>query len=438
MKLPDFFTTTRGAALLRRQRIAVLTMILTVSALVDVRADSLNRNESATEKYRLVWVDDPTSTAIVAWNQKSGDPGVVHFGSNDHGRQADRYERIAEVARVQEYDGMRNCFARLSGLEADTRYFFCIRDESGVSRRFQFRTAPDLAKPFTFVSGGDSRNFRDVRILANQLSERLQPLFIAFTGDMINKDEAAEWVDWLDDWQHTISEDGTMIPIVAHRGNHERRPETIPNYFDTPEDAYFSFNIGGDLFRYYTLNSQIPAVGKQEDWLDNDLKKHAATVTHLVAGYHKPMRPHVSAKSEGENPMHWADNFYKHGVDLVLESDSHVMKRTQPLKPDAKGHEGFSAAPNDPRATVYIGEGCWGAPLRAADDAKPWTIDTESFNGFDWVLVTPQEIRVKTVRVEGHAKVPRVEHESPFALPEGMNLWKAKGGAVLRIPADRK
>ncbi len=91
--------------------------------------------------------------------------------------------------------------------------------------------------------------------------EKLRPLFIAFTGDMINKDRAEEWVEWLDDWQKVISKDGHVIPIVAHRGNHERRPETIHHHFDTPMDAFFAFSIGGELFRYYTLNSEIPATG---------------------------------------------------------------------------------------------------------------------------------------------------------------------------------
>ncbi len=333
---------------------------------------------------------------------------------------------------------MENCFVRLKNLKPDTQYFFIIKDEDSTSSRFKFRTAPDKPKPFTFVAGGDSRNFRDVRIAANQLCEKLRPLFVAFTGDMINKDEAGEWEEWLDDWQHTIGKDGNMIPIVAHRGNHERRPETVPNYFDTPEDAYFSFSIGGDLFHYLTLNSQIPATGAQEKWLDRELKKVSGKTTHLVAGYHKPMRPHVSAKSEGDNPMEWADNFYRYGLDLSLESDSHVMKRTVPLKPDADGFEGFSAAKKgDKNATVYIGEGCWGAPLRGADDAKPWTLDTASFNGIDWIRVSPEDIQIKTVKVKNVAKVERVDPKDPFKNPKGLQLWDAKGGEVLVVPADR-
>jgi hypothetical protein len=159
-------------------------------------------------------------------------------------------------------------------------------------------------------------------------------------------------------------------------------------------------------------------------------------VVHLVAGYHKPMRPHVSKKSEGTNPMHWAGVFHEHGFDLVVESDSHVMKRTLPLRPDPSGPEGFRAAPGDPKATVYIGEGCWGAPLRPADDSKPWTVDAASFNGFDWIRVSGRSMEVKTVRIENAAGVRQVEAAEPFRTPAGLRLWQAKGGEVLSIPAD--
>ncbi|MEM9283076.1 MAG: metallophosphoesterase family protein [Verrucomicrobiota bacterium] len=419
----------------------LIVLLVSYLALVSVTSDEATGDSpfyySQTDKYRVVWVADPSTEAVIAWNQTKGEPATVHYGAIDEGRVAAKYSHAINPQRVQQYDGMKNCFAKLSGLDSDTRYFFCLKDEYGISRRLYFHTAPAKPKPFTFISGGDSRNFRDVRVLANQFAERLRPLFIAFTGDMINQDVAEEWEDWLNDWQHTISSDGRMIPFVPHRGNHERRPETIRNFFHTPRGDYFAFNIGGGLFRYYALNSEIPANGPQENWLEQDLQQHASVTTHLVAGYHKPMRPHVSKKSEGENPMHWADNFYRHGLDLALESDSHVIKRTLPLKPDSRGPEGFTAAPGDPRATVYIGEGCWGAPLRAADDPKPWTIATESFNGFDWIRVSQEKMEVKTVRVEGNADFKSVEESNLFAEPEGMKLWQAGGEIVLTIPSDR-
>ena len=88
-------------------------------------------------------------------------------------------------------------------------------------------------------------------------------------------------------------------------------------------------------------------------------------------------------------------------------------------------------------ATVYIGEGCWGAPLRAADDSKPWTVAADSFNGFDWIQVTPEEILIKTIKVQGSANFPAVDTAAPFETPEGVELWEAGGEAILSLPADQ-
>lgn len=396
-----------------------------------------NANTSKTEKYRLVWFEDPATTATFVWNQVEGDPAVLHYGPKNFDRDAKKYPKREKADEVVKYDGMKNCMVTLRNLKPDSWYFMCLADDSGVSRRFYFRTAPDKPKSFTFIAGGDSRNFRDVRQAANTLVRKLQPLFVAFTGDMINRDNAVEWTDWLDDWQLTIDENGRLIPIAPHRGNHEARADSVPSHFGMPKDSYAAFNVGGDLFRYYILNSQIPADGSQGRWLTSDLRKNAKGVTHLVAGYHKPMRPHTSGKPLGRNPYKWAETFYDAGFDLVLESDSHVMKRTLPLKPDSGGEGGFKAAPDDPKATIYVGEGCWGAPLRRADVKYPWTVDRAAFNGFDWVHVTPEAIFDKTVKVEKVSSVGDVDLKDPFKNPKGLSLWKPSGGEeVLKIPAD--
>ena len=398
---------------------------------------SMNTNTSKTEKYRLVWFEDPTTTATFVWNQLAGDPATLYYGLKNEGRNKSKYAKRKDVDRVVEYDGMRNCMVTLKNLEPDSLYFMCLADGAGVSRLFYFRTAPDQPQPFTFVCGGDSRNFRDIRQAANMMCKKLSPLFVAFTGDMINRDNATEWSDWLDDWQLTIGDKGRLLPIVPHRGNHEARSDSVPSHFGSSKDSYGAFNIGGDLFRYYILNSEIPADGAQGNWLRSDLQKNGKGVTHLVAGYHKPMRPHTSGKALGRNSYKWAGTFYEAGFDLVMESDSHVMKRTLPLKPFTGNGEDFIAAPNDPNATVYLGEGCWGAPLRRADVKYSWTVGTAAFNGFDWLQVTPKAIFDKTVKVENVAQVGLVDLQNPYENPEGLQLWAPGGGdEVLEIPAD--
>ncbi|MFT5881840.1 MAG: hypothetical protein ACI9FG_000330 [Crocinitomicaceae bacterium] len=401
----------------------------------------IGENDSNTVKFRLMWIDNPTTEATVGWVQKSGEPGIVHFGKADKQRKHHLYAKTQAVHQTVKIKDGTNCFAKLSGLEPDTEYFYVIKDAAGVSRRLKFHTAPAKAETFTFINGGDSRSNRKTRQELNKIAAKLKPLFISFSGDMVNRATDKEWDTWFTDWQLTISEDGTIIPIVAHRGNHENKKDAIANEFNTPDDAYYAFTVGGDLLRYYTLNSEIPAAGAQSEWLEKDLGKHVSKVTFSVAGYHKPMRPHVGAKKEGDNPYKWAPIFYKYGMDLAFESDSHCNKRTHPLKPDVNGEEGFSAAKNDPKATVYTGEGCWGAPLRKANDAKSWTIDCDAFNGFDWVQVTPTAIHLKTVRFDkddSAQKVQSVAQMNSFKTPDGLSIWQAKGGELLTIKAKKK
>jgi hypothetical protein len=414
----------------------ILLLAFSASSLGSGAAEDILENNSSTGHFRVCWNGDPTAEATIAWTQFEGAPGTVYFGTTDQGRRHHLYELKQATHRATEYDGIIQCFARLEELKPDTDYFFCIEDGKGVSPRLKFRTAPDTPQPITFISGGDSRNNRAARIGANLICRQLRPLFIAFTGDMISSDNAKDWRAWLDDWQKMIGDDGNIIPIVAHRGNHERRPLTIYHYFDTPKDAYYAFSIGGSLFRYYALNSEIPADGAQGEWLAKDLKASRESVTHLVAGYHKPMRPHVSKKSEGKNPFLWARTFYENGLDLGIESDSHVVKWTQPIKPDPQGDEGFAHAPNDPNATVFIGEGCWGAPLRDANDKKSWTVDAASFNAIDWIKVTSEGMTIRTVDVDKSSGLKAVEETSSYASPEGLSLWTSKLGDELKISAD--
>jgi hypothetical protein len=413
-------------------------LILFIATLhVSAQSEATNANTSKTEKYRLVWFEDPATTATFVWNQLEGKPASLHYGPKNEDRNKSQYPNTEKVEKVVEYDGMRNCMVTLRNLKPDSFYFMVLADDSGVSRRFSFRTAPDKPQAFTFICGGDSRNFRAVRQSANLMCRKLAPLFVSFTGDMINSDNAKEWDEWLDDWQLTMNENGRLLPIAPHRGNHEGRPESIPNHFGMPADSYAAFNIGGKLFRYYILNSEIPANGAQGSWLESDIEKNAKGIVHLVAGYHKPMRPHTSGKSLGTNPFKWADTFYKSGFDLVMESDSHVMKRTAPIKPDPKGDGGFTAAPNDPNATVYLGEGCWGAPLRKADVKYSWTQGAAAFNGFDWIEVSPEAIRSKTVKIEDVVKVGEIDPKKPFENPEGIKLWAPNGDdEIVTIPAD--
>jgi len=388
---------------------------------------------------RLIWRDDPATSAVLAWVQATDSTsGVVHYGPEDHGDDVAAYPLRHEPDRAGMVRGLQQQFARLSGLRPDSEYFAVIVTAEGRSRRYRFRTAPDTPQAFTFVAGGDSRNHRTARRNANLMVRKLRPLFVAFAGDMTDRDTDQQWHEWLEDWTLTTSEDGHLIPIVAARGNHEDRNQTVSEIFDSPHpEITFALDVGGSLFRLYTLNSMIPAGGDQAAWLAEDLAAHE-DVRWLVAQYHKPMRPHVERKSEQIRQYRaWAPLFYQHGLALAIECDSHCVKRTWPLRPSTAvgSHEGFIR--DDARGTVFIGEGCWGAPLRPANDAKPWTRASGSFNQVHWIQVRPEHIEVRTVRIDNAEEVGSVDPADPYAAPSGIEIWEPASGATVRIdPID--
>ncbi len=387
-----------------------------------------------TDKYRLTIRSNPSTSIVVCWNQISGDAPIVYYGTKDRGTQADNYKYQQEPSRIIAYQGMNNHFARLENLKPDTAYYFVIKDSEGSSERFWFKTAPAKNEPLSFIAGGDSRNNRLPRQNANILVSKLKPHAVLFGGDMTARDVEGQWRDWMDDWQLTTSKDGRMIPIIAARGNHEKSNKSVYNLFDTPsEDVYFAITFGKNLFRSYTLNSMIAIEGNQTDWLKKDLKENN-DVIWKSAQYHKPMRPHVASKAE-HNLQYaaWAQLFYDEEVRLVVECDAHTVKRTWPLKPSTgpDSEEGFIRENN--KGTVYVGEGCWGAPLRPANDAKSWTRDSGKFNQVKWIFVDTEKIECRTLLVENAEDVEEVPNNNPFKTPKNLKIWTPKNGAVVSI-----
>lgn len=391
-----------------------------------------------TNKYRLTLRNNPATSIVIGWNQASGSNAVVHYGTVDYGTNWNNYPSSKSPSRQVSYKGMNNSFARLTGLTPNTAYYFVIRDSDGTSQRFWFKTAPNSQSDrLSFISGGDSRNNRTPRINANKLVSKLRPHAVLFGGDMTDNDTNSQWTEWFDDWQYTTGSDGRMIPIVATRGNHEGSNATIYNLFDTPSsEVYYALTFAGGLVRTYTLNTEMSISGNQTSWLQNDLSNNNS-VTWKMAQYHKPMRPHVSSKSEGNSQYSsWASLFYDKKVKLVIECDAHTVKTTWPIRPSTGSGSDEGFVRDDANGTVYAGEGCWGAPLRGNNDNKNWTRNSGQFNQFKWIFVDQNKIEIRTVKVDNANQVGQVNDNNIFAAPSNLDVWNPSNGAVVIITND--
>ena len=385
---------------------------------------------SKNDRYRLLIKADPATTITIGWDQTSGTNPIVFYGKKDCGIKYKKYNFSKNVDRNVWAKGMNNNFVNLSELEPNTAYFFVIKDSEGVSARLWFKTASDKNIPMTFIAGGDSRNNREPRKNANILVSKIKPTAVFFGGDMTVRSTDEQWITWFDDWQLTIAKDGRMFPILPARGNHEDSNQTVHDLFDTrSKEIYYDITFGENLYTIFTLNSEISAGGNQSRWLLEKLKNDSSI--WKSAQYHKPMRPHQKRKKEGNDVYNsWSQIFYDYKVNLVYESDSHVVKTTYPVKPcsdNVNCEEGFER--DDLNGIVFVGEGCWGAPIRPADDNKAWTRDSGSFNQFKYVTVCDSEIVLKTIMVDNAKHVgENLNTHKPGVLPSGISVWKPTNG----------
>jgi len=382
-------------------------------------------------KVRVVWLENPSTEAIIGWDSKTRrSERTVYYDTVDHGLDYKKYRFNRYYERQVRRYFMKSTFVKLTNLKPETKYYFVIKDKGRVSSRYWFKTASENPqKRLSFISGGDSRNNRGVRRDANKLVAKLKPDAVLFGGDFTNLSFAIEWRRWFSDWQLTISPSGRITPLIPARGNHERSNSILSDLFNLPLSNYYGTSFGTNLLRIYTLNSEAPVLGDQKDWIESDLSKKGHKFKWLISQYHKPMRPHVKKKSEGNNVYNaFARLFYDYQFSLVIECDSHTVKQTFPIRPledsdqSSDGEEGFIR--DDDKGTVYIGEGTWGAPLRIADDNKKWTKSSGVFNQFKWIFVDDKSLEVRTVKYENGDKVKELSDKSRFDIPQGLNTWK--------------
>jgi len=322
---------------------------------------------------------------------------------------------------------MKNNIVRLVNLSPGTKYYFRIRDSQGSSVVYSFETISDDPNDrLSIIAGGDSRSNRSIRVNANKLVAKLKPHVVVFDGDMTDTGSPQEWRWWLEDWQYTIDANNRITPIIPARGNHESNDNFLIDLFGSPANVYYENTFGGNLLRLYTLNSEkaINAYGSQTSWLADHLS-NSSDVVYKFAQYHRPMRPHIKSKLEGvAQYAYWSSIFYSYDFDVVLEGDAHTSKITYPVVPCTGGYdcdEGFKR--DDVNGTVYVGEGCWGAPIRANDDDKIWTRNSGMYNQFKLIFVDLNGIEIRTVLVDNESQVQEVNVNSRFALPTNQNIW---------------
>jgi hypothetical protein len=418
---------------------------------------------AGTKYYRASYRDDPATTIVIGWcDDGTSTNAIVYYGTQDFGTNHSQYPFQSNISRSQVHRGQTNRFARITGLQPETTYYFVIKDDQSISPRMSFRTLSDNPNvPLVFISGGDTRTGVPVfefeageciprRQRGNALVAKIRPDFVAFSGDYVfSGTNNSQWADWLSDWQLTIGPEGRLIPIVPIFGNHEDSQD-IYHFFDIPNsNAYFSLSMGGNLLRLYSLNSDMGCDPVQLNWLTNDLQLHTGTSSDpywKAIQYHIPLVPHGEYSPMTSLISCWATLFTPYKVKLAMEGHTHVQKITWPIVTSSAAGSDNGFIRDDVNGTVYIGEGCWGAPLRNlytyhnSSAAFNWTRNQGKFTGFMIVTVTKQKIEIKTAVFHNASDVANVTqvqpNDPPGTLPSGISYWAPSNGAIVEILSD--
>lgn len=433
------------------QKILLLLLLLSISI-----ADF-----AGTRYYRASYRDDPAHTIVIAWcNDGASNNATVYYGKSDHGTNFADYEFSHTIDRTVSHNGLTHNFARLTNLDPKTIYYFVVKDDNSTSQRMSFKTLSDNpCDEVMFISGGDSRTgvpffefetdqCRPRRQKGNDLVAKIRPDFIAFTGDFVlTNGNQSQWEDWFTDWQRTIgpaATKGRIIPVVPVFGNHEETSD-LYNMFDIPEqNNYFAINIGGNLLRLYNLNSDLECNSTQLSWFENDLNNYTGTAQEpywKFVQYHVPLVPHGEYTPQTQIIDCWVSLFADHNVRLAMEGHSHIQKLTHPVVPDAAaGSNGGFHSRDDDNGVVYLGEGCWGAPLRdlydyhSSDKAYEWTWGQGKFSGYNVIHVSKEKFEIRTAKIDNISGAGQVNENDPSGtLPSGIIWWDNNGEQVFTV-----
>jgi hypothetical protein len=326
----------------------------------------------------LTWQHSPESTMTIHWiTALNSDTDLVEYhekGDFEWLTMKGNHVRMPENFPYWIHG------VELTHLKPNTDYVFRLSPSSLVHK---FRTMPsDSTKPVRFAVGGDFyHDGIDLVIKMNKQVSKYDPAFVIAGGDLAYsngdkkiKHKPMRWLEWLSAWyQHMITNDGRMIPIVPLIGNHDvdggfgQPPSNAPFFyslFSFPGPQGYQVLDFGNFMSLIVLDSEHthPVAGTQTEWLKNTLEQRQH-VPHKFAAYHVAAYPSVrnfNDKIQTQIRKNWSPLFEKYGVNVAFENHDHAYKRSKPIRNGKV----------DPKGVIYIGDGGWSvekprAPRRA-------------------------------------------------------------------------
>ncbi|TCD01132.1 metallophosphoesterase family protein [Pedobacter psychroterrae] len=302
----------------------------------------------------LTWSAAPTTTQSVTWRTDStvrkSFAQVLIEGSSPKLEKPDakEYEAVVSSLKGAEYELSNYHSVTFTDLKADQLYTYRVGDGTNWSEWFQFKTAPAVTKPFSFIYLGDAQN--DIRskwsrVIRRAFATQGNARFIVHAGDLINRsNNDNEWGEW----HHGGGFINGMIPSIPSSGNHEYfRDEQKVLTLDPHWQAQYTLPENGPEglkesvyyvdyanLRMISLNSQMIVLDSnslkiQAEWLEEVLKNNPKQWTMVT--YHHPVYSTAKGRDNKEFRDRFKPLFDKYHVDILLQGHDHTYSRGQNL-----------------------------------------------------------------------------------------------------------
>lgn len=302
----------------------------------------------------LTWAGDPAHTQAVTWRTDTTVNAAQAQIAESTGGTAFKANAVTVPAGsntpVAASTGFPAIFhtVQFADLEPETQYLYRVGDGANWSEWFEFTTASEQPKPFSFVYFGDAQN--DIkehwsRIIRRAYSDRPEAEFIVHAGDLINTSVAdAEWGDW----HRAGGWIGGMVPSIATPGNHEysgtlspfwrpgfeyplNGPQGSGSLYEAMKETVYYIDYQG--VRIISLDSNsVAAAGDtaawydiQAQWLESVLADNPNKWT--VITFHHPVFANEPARDNPALRNAWLPIIEEYDVDLVLQGHDHSYGR---------------------------------------------------------------------------------------------------------------
>ncbi|SPF35464.1 exported hypothetical protein [Syntrophobacter sp. SbD1] len=376
----------------------------------------LTSTPGATTSMEVLWQDSgvPTTPDTLSWGTDS------------------TYTTFIQNVQVAQYGTANQCMYTITGLTANTTYYYQVVDSTGFANKGSFITAPDAsATSVRFLAQGDSRScpiqldalmYAMTQFYSQPGNSDYQRLSIA-NGDWVSSDAESNWTpQWFSNTNMPDVRAYTAnVPINGIRGNHDTSGSYpwgtatyFPKYFPFPyqntttitgsgssraanattfnpatvqawSGLYWSFDYGPAhiicLDEYANMASGSP----QYTWLVNDLQN--TTKQWKILLYHEAS---YSAGADGDNGNVLAIEplITQYNVNVVYSGHSHNYARCGAY--NAAQANGDNIALNVP----HITSGGGGAPI--------YQVDQSNTGSWPHVITAWPSLEFMTFDIEGN------------------------------------